>query len=86
MAIAPSLEGKIAGDGIGDQDDDDGGDGNVDSTASGGDINLKRVKAALLAGDSQYMRQSQRNQTGNLPGSSWPPIRHPNRPNGHIRR
>ena len=57
----------------------------MDGTASSGDVDSKRVEAALLAGDSQYMRQSRRNRTGNSPGSSWPPIRHPNCPNGLAR-
>ena len=45
---------KGAGDGDGDRDGDDG---SMDGTTSGSDIDSKRVKVALLTGDSQHMRQ-----------------------------
>jgi len=75
-AIAPSVEGERAGD----------GDGDVGDTTSGGDVDSKRVEAALLAGESQLKRQSRRTQDKNLPVSSWPPIRSANRPYGLVRR
>ena len=54
-AIAPSVKGERAGegDGSGYGDDSDVGD-----MTSGGNVDSKRVKAALLAGDSQLERQS----------------------------
>ena len=57
-AIAPSVESERAGDGDGDGYGDDGGDGDVGDTTSGGGVDSKRVETALLAGRSQYMRQS----------------------------
>ena len=59
--IAPSVEGKRACDGDGNQnsdDGDDGGDGDKGGTMSGGSIDSMRVKAALLAADNQYMHQN----------------------------
>jgi len=57
-AIAPSVESERAGDGDGNGYGDDGGDGDVGDTTSGGGVDSKRVEAALLAGDSQLERQS----------------------------
>jgi len=85
-AIAPSVESERAGDGDGDGYGDDGGDGDVGDTTSGGSVHSKRVEAALLAGDSQLERQSRRIRTGNLPVSSGPPIQSTERPYGPIRR
>ena len=82
-AIAPrDVEGERAVEGDGDRDGDDGGVGDLDDTTSGGDVDSKRVKAALLAGDSQRMRQNRRTRNGDLPMSSVPPIRLAERPNG----
>ena len=69
-AIAPSFECEGAGDGDGDQNRDDS---SVGGTTSGGGIHSIQVNAALLAGDSQHMCQSQRTRNGNLPVSSGPP-------------
>ena len=83
-AIAPSVEGERAGDGDG---DGNGGDGDGDGTTSSGNANSKRVGAALLAGRSQYMRQSRRIRNGNdLPMSSGPPIQPERCPYGLVRR
>ena len=85
-AIAPDVEGETAegnGDGDGDQYGDDG-DG--DGITSGGSIDSIRVNAALLAVESQYMRQDQRTRNGDLPMSSRPPIQHLNRPYGLVIR
>ena len=60
-AIAPSVEGKRACDGDGNQngdDGDDGGDGNKGGTMSSGSVDSMRVKAALLAAENQYMHQN----------------------------
>ena len=76
-AIAPR---DVEGDG--DRDGDDGGVGDLDGTTSGGNVDSKRVKAALLAGDSQRMRQNRRTRNGDLPMSSMPPIRLAERLNG----
>jgi len=73
-AIAPSVESERAG------------DGDVDDTTSGGDSDSIRVEAALLAGESQRVRYSRTTRTGNLPVSSWPPIRSAERPYGLVRR
>ena len=54
-AIAPSVEGERAGEGDG---GGYGDDGDVGDTTSGGDVDSKQVEAALLAGDSQRVRQS----------------------------
>ena len=78
--IAPDIEGKTAegnSDGDGDQYGDDG-DG--DGITSSGSVDSIRVNAALLAVESQYMRQDRRTRNGNLPMLSRPPIRHLNRP------
>ena len=78
--IAPDIEGETA-EGNGDGDGDrygDNGDGN--GITSGGSVDSVRVNAALLAVESQYMRQDRRTRNGNLPMSSRPPIRHLNRP------
>jgi len=79
--IVPSLEGKRAGhgDGNGNRGDSKG------DTTSGGNVDSKRVEAALLAGDSQLKHQSQRIRMGNLPVSSGPPIRSTERLYGHVR-
>ena len=82
MVIALSVEGERAVKGDGDRDSDDRGVGNVDGTTSGGDVDSKRVEAALLAGDSQRMHQNRRTRNSNLPMSSVPPIRLAERLNG----
>jgi len=60
--------------------------GEMGDTTSGGDVDSKRVKVALLAAKSQYMRYSPRSRRNNLPASSWPPIQLGERPYGLIRR
>ena len=85
-AIVPGAEGETAegnGDGDGDRYGDDG-DG--DGITSGGSVDSIRVNAALLAVESQYMRQDRRTRNGDLPMSSRPPIRHLNRPYGLFTR
>ena len=57
----PGFEGEGAGIGVGDQNGgagDDAGDGDEGGTTSGGGIDSIRVKAALLAAESQPMRQT----------------------------
>ncbi|KIM52604.1 hypothetical protein SCLCIDRAFT_32511 [Scleroderma citrinum Foug A] len=71
MAIAPDVEGKRARDGDDDQDGDVGG---MDGTMSGGSVDLIRVNEALLAMESQYMRQTRRTPDNDSPMSSEPPI------------
>ena len=88
-AIAPSVEGEVAGNGggnrnNGDGDGDDDGDG--DGTMSGGSIDSIRVNTALLAAESQYTHQNRSTRDQDLPVSSRPPIHHAERPYGHIRR
>jgi len=85
-AIAPSVESETAGDGDGDGYGDDGDVGDVDDTTSGGDTDSMRVEAALLAAESQHMRQSPRSRQNNLPVSSRPPIQRERRPYGLVRR
>ena len=54
-AIAPSVEGEVAGNGGGDRNDGDGDggdDGDGDGTTSGGSIDSIRVNTALLAAES----------------------------------
>ena len=63
-AIASSLE----GDGDGDGDGDDGDVGDVDGTTGGGGVHSTRVKTALLAEESQHMRQTRRTRSNDLPG------------------
>ena len=90
QAIAPSVEGKRAGDGNSGRNGDggdDGGDGDEGSTTSSGGVDSTRVNAALLAIlASQQANQSRRMRKGNVPVSSRPPIRHPNRLYGDARR
>ena len=86
--IAPSVEGKRACDGNGNQnsdDGDDGGDGDKGGTMSGGSIDSMQVKAALLAADNQYMHQNRGMRSDGLPMLSMPPIHHAERPYGGIR-
>jgi len=59
-AFAPSVEGERAGDVVG--DGDNGDDGGVNGTTSGGDTDSLRVEAALLAAESQYTRCNPRSQ------------------------
>ena len=80
--IAPDFECEGAGDGDGDGSSDDG---DMDGTTSGGGVHLMRVKAALLAGDSQHMRQSRRTRNGDLPVSSRPPTSPAERPYRGVR-
>ena len=85
-AIAPDVEGEMAK-GAGDGNDgNDGGDGDVDGTTSGGSVDSMRVKAVLLAANSQYMHQNRRTRDQDLPVLSEPPIQHADRPYGHVRR
>ena len=68
-AIAPrDVEGN------GNRDGNDRGVGNLDGTTSSGDVDSRRVEAALLAGDSQHMCQNRRMWNSDLPMSSVPPI------------
>ena len=61
-AIAPDIEGETA-EGNGNGDGDRYGDnGDSDGITSGGSIDSIRVNVALLAVESQYMRQDQRMQ------------------------
>jgi len=62
-AIAPSVEGERAGDGDNDGNGGDGDDGDMNGTASGGDIDLKRVEAALLAVGSQHSVKAEEHET-----------------------
>ena len=55
-AIAPNV-GETAHNGNG---DGDGDDGDMDGATSSGDVNSNRVEEALLAVESQYMRQGRR--------------------------
>ena len=64
---------------------DDGRGGSVDGTTSGSGIHSIRMKTALLAIESQHLRQCRRIQNGDLLMSSEPPIRHTNRLYGHVR-
>ena len=73
-AIAPGVEVEKAGDGDGDGNGGDGDDGDANGTTSGGDADSMRVKAALLAAKSQYMRYRPRSRRNDLPTSSGPPI------------
>jgi len=82
-AIAPSVEGERAGEGDG---GGYGDDGDVGDTMNGGGVHSTRVKAALLAGESQHTCQSRRIQNNDLPVSSWPPVQRERRPYGHVRR
>lgn len=74
-------EGNSDGDG-----DRYGDDGDGDGITSGGSVDSIRINAALLAVESQYMRQDRRTRNGDLPMSSRPPIRHLNRPYGLFTR
>ena len=59
--IVPGFKGEGAGIGIGDQNGgagDDAGDGDEGGTMSGSGIDSIRVKAALLAAESQPMRRT----------------------------
>ena len=61
----------------------------MDSTTSGSGVHPTRVKTALLAEESQHMRQTRGTQSNNLPMSSEPPIHHANHlygPTRHQRR
>ena len=87
-AIAPGFEGEGAGIGIGDRNGGagaDAGDGDEGNTTSGSGVDSIRVKAALLAAESQPMRQTRRTRSNDLPMSSGSPIRHANRPYGLVR-
>ena len=55
MAIVPDVEGEKACDS---DDDPDGDVGGVDGTTSGGSVDSIQVNEALLAMESQYMRQT----------------------------
>jgi len=57
----------------------------VNDTTSNVSVDLTRVKAALLATDSQQTRSSRITRTGNLPVSSWPPTNHTERLYGPAR-
>jgi len=85
-AIVPSVKSERAGEWNGGDGRQNGDIGDVDGTTSGGDIDSKRVEAALLAVGSQHMCQSRRTQNNDLPMSSWPPIQHAERPYGLVRR
>ena len=83
MAIVPDVEGEKACDS---DDDPDGDVGGVDGTTSGGSVDSIQVNEALLAMESQYMRQTRRTPDNDSPMSSEPPIRHPDHPYGNVRR
>jgi len=69
--IVASVEGERAGDGNGGRNRDVG---DLDGTTSSGDADSMRVKAVLLAAESQYTHYSSRSHQNNLPMSSRPPI------------
>ncbi|KIM54280.1 hypothetical protein SCLCIDRAFT_31227 [Scleroderma citrinum Foug A] len=88
-AIAPGFEGEGAGVGIGDRNGgagDNAGDDDEGGTTSGGGVDSIRVKAVLLAAESQPMRQTRRTRSNDLPMSSGPPISPAECPFGPIRR
>ena len=73
-AIAPIIEGERAGNGSGDRNSDG------DSMAGSGNVDSTRVGGVQLAGEAgQHERPNAENKR-NVPMSSRPPIRHPNRP------
>ena len=83
-AIAPGSEGETAqraGDGDGDRDSKDDG---KEGTTSGGDVDSTRVEAALLAGRSQHVQQSQRMQNGDSPVLPRPSTSHADCLNGLV--
>ena len=82
-AIAPSIEGKRVGDRVGNRDE---WNGDVDGTTSGGSIDSKRVKTALLAVNSQHTRYRSRARGNGSPVSSWTPIQPTDRPYRLARR
>jgi len=82
-AIVARIVNETTGNGVGDRN---GGDSDVDGTTSGGNVDSIRVKAALLATESQRMRYSRRTRIRNLPVSPRPPIQSSERPYGPARR
>ena len=83
-AIAPSVEGKRACDGDGDQNGGDGsldgGDVNGDGTASGGNVNSTQVDGVQLAGEAGQHERSNAQIKTNIPVSPRPPIQHTEHP------
>ena len=59
------IEASVEGENNGGKDD--GGDGDMDSTVSGDDDDLKQVEAAWLTAESQQTHNSTRTQRNNLP-------------------
>jgi len=82
-AIAPSVEGERAGDWVGNRDERNG---DADGTTSGGSIDSKRVKTALLAVNSQHTRYRSRARGNGSPVPSWTSTNHAKRPYGPARR
>jgi len=85
-AIAPKVVDETTGNGDGRRN---GGDGGVNDTTSNVSVDSTRVKAALLATDSQQTRSRRITRNDDLPVSSWPPIQpadHPYGPARHQRR
>jgi len=82
-AIAPKVVDETTGDGDGRWK---GGDGDVNGTTSNVSVDSTRVKAALLATNSQQTRSSRITRRNDLPVSFWPPIQPADRPYGPARR
>jgi len=82
-AIAPGVEGEKVNDGVGNRDERSG---DVDGTTSGGSVDSKRVKPALLTAGSQLTCYRSKAQGNSLPVSSWPPTNHAEPPYGPARR
>ena len=90
-AIAPDVGSERAEDGNGNRNGNGNGnqygdDGDGDDTTSGSSVDSNRVNAALLAEESQHMRQTRGTGDEDLPVSSRPPIRLTERPYGLVRR
>jgi len=73
---------ETAGDGNGRWN---GGDSDVNSTTSSGNVDLTQVEAVLLATDSQQMCSCQITRKYDLPVSFWPPIQPADQPYGPAR-
>ena len=89
-AIAPDVGSERAEDGNGNRNGNGNGnrygdDGDGDDTTSGSSIDSNRVNAALLAEESQHMRQTRGTGDKDLPVSSRPPIRLTEHPYGLVR-
>ena len=80
-AIAPDIEGERARNS---DDDRDGDVGGVDGTTSGSSVDSIQVNEALLAVESQHVRQTRRPQSNDLPVLSGPPTKRSERPYGLV--